>query len=205
MITIALKDTALYIIKQQKVMDYANGKIYKIASHCGDKIYIGSTCQHTLAKRMTIHRQGYRTWIKNKCKKVSSFELFDEYGLENCFIELIELFPCNSKDELHKAEGKWIRELKCVNKYIAGRTRQERVQETKPAQKQYYLDNKERILIAVTEYRQTHKAEHAEYGKKYKLAHRAEVIRCECGRTIKRFSLAGHRHSKVHLKYMESI
>ena len=186
-------------------MDYANGKIYKIASHCGDKIYIGSTCQHTLAKRMTIHRQGYRTWIKNKCKKVSSFELFDEYGLENCFIELIELFPCNSKDELHKAEGKWICELACVNKYIAGRTREEYNTEMKPAKKQYYLDNKERLNIAQTAYRQTHKADIVEYGKTINLHTEPKKIKCECGRTIKRFSLAGHRHSKVHLKYMESI
>ena len=74
-------------------------------------------------------------------------------------------FPCNSKDELHKTEGKWIRELKCLNKYIAGRTREEYNTEMKPAKKQYYLDNKERLNIAQTAYRQTHKSDIVEYGK----------------------------------------
>ena len=33
------------------------------------------------------------------------YDLFAEFGYENCKIELIELYPCNSKAELHAREG----------------------------------------------------------------------------------------------------
>ena len=35
-------------------MDYQNTKIYKIISHQGDKVYIGSTTKKTLAMRIEI-------------------------------------------------------------------------------------------------------------------------------------------------------
>jgi hypothetical protein len=49
----------------------------------------------------------------------------DEFGIENCKIELIENYPCNSKEELLKREGWYIKVTECVNKMVAGRTKQE--------------------------------------------------------------------------------
>jgi hypothetical protein len=59
--------------------DYSKGKIYKIQSHLGDKIYIGSTTKQYLSQRMVQHKGDYKCWKNGKLNKTFSFELFDEY------------------------------------------------------------------------------------------------------------------------------
>ena len=81
--------------------------------------------------------------------------LFDVYGVENCYIELIELFPCKSKDELKMRENHYIRSLVCVNKNRAIITPEER----KEYVAEYYEKNKEEILRQKAEYRQENKEE----------------------------------------------
>lgn len=104
------------------MVNYSNGKIYKIVPTNGDNIcYIGSTTKQYLSQRMDSHRACYRKWEKNKDKNLTtSVELFEKYGIENCKIVLIENFPCNSKDELEKREGEYIKTLNCINKRGAG-------------------------------------------------------------------------------------
>ena len=115
-------------------INYKNSKIYRIWSPQGDKVYIGSTTKELLCQRMTAHRKEYRKWKKTNIQCVTSYLLFEEYGIENCFIELLEAKECNSKDELNQLEGKYIRELTCVNKRVEGRTR-----------KQYREEHKEEV------------------------------------------------------------
>jgi hypothetical protein len=52
---------------------------------------------------------------------------------DDCYIELLELFPCNSKEELCKREGELQRLHidKLVSKRIEGRTRKELLQTNK--------------------------------------------------------------------------
>ena len=91
------------------VIKYEDTKIYKIYSHVGDKIYIGSTTKQLLSQRMAKHRSEYKRWKSGgKCSFIRSYELFDEYGIENCFIELIEAKPCMNSDEKNKLEGKYV-------------------------------------------------------------------------------------------------
>ena len=116
------------------MVNYNNGKIYKIESHSGDMIYIGSTTKKYLSQRMDTHRAGYKQWKKGKTNLITSFTIFEEYGLENCNIVLLELCPCESKDMMHSREAHYIRTLKCVNKYIPNRTK-----------KEWHEDNKETI------------------------------------------------------------
>ena len=113
--------------------NYANGKIYAIRSHQTEQIYIGSTIQ-PLNKRMEQH--------KNR-KNIGdcSSKIILQY--EDVYIELIEFFPCNSKEELNKKEGEHIRINNCVNKLIAGRT-----------QKEYKKENKKQINQRMKEYNQ---------------------------------------------------
>lgn len=91
--------------------DYKQSKIYMIEPKCeyevGD-VYYGATTQ-ALARRMTAHRN-YLT-----CK---SKILLEKYGRDNVKIVLVKLFPCNSRSELDSEEAKYIRNNKCVNKYI---------------------------------------------------------------------------------------
>jgi hypothetical protein len=108
-------------------MDYKNGKIYAIRSHQTEQIYIGSTTQ-TLTKRLSKH----------KTQNCSS-KLILQYA--DAYIELIENFPCNSKEELNKKEGEHIRTNNCVNKNMAGRTIEEYNEKFKKFQKKYREEN----------------------------------------------------------------
>lgn len=134
--------------------NYENGKIYCIRSHQTAKVYIGSTTQ-SLAKRMGEHRAYYKRWISETTKTYySSYEILQ---YKDSYVELIELFSCSCKAELHKREGKHIREIDCVNKSVAGRT-----------YKQYYEENKEQVLKTCKAWRDRHKDELKVYFKNYR-------------------------------------
>ncbi len=72
-----------------KGKDYSNGKIYKIepiCEHDESDIYIGSTTQPLLSQRMSKHRGSYYHWKKGKGVLITSYILFEKYGIENCEI-----------------------------------------------------------------------------------------------------------------------
>ena len=97
--------------------DYANGRIYKIepiCEHDENEVYYGSTCQ-ILCKRMDGHRGCYKHWLNGSKKYISSFILFEKYGVENCDIYLVELYPCDSKEQLLAREGYNIKNNKCIH------------------------------------------------------------------------------------------
>ena len=161
-------------------IDYKNSKVYKIWSPNGDKIYVGSTTKILLCQRMSAHREDFKRWKAGKYHYISSFSLFEEYGIENCFIELLEAKECNSKDELHKMEGNYIRDLECVNKRIEGRSK-----------KEYYDDNKEHIV---------------EYKKKYYIDNKEEDTKkrdCVCGLTYSNHHKARHERSIKHKLFLK--
>jgi hypothetical protein len=92
------------------MVNYQDGRIYSIRSYLRpDLVYIGATCR-ILSERHSEHKRNI------KCSSKIITLLGDSY------IELIENFPCNSKEELRKREGEFIRIMDCVNKNIAGRT-----------------------------------------------------------------------------------
>ena len=74
--------------------DYSKGKIYKILNNIDDEIYIGSTSE-TLSRRMTRHRSLANTNPYNKLYKHMIY-----IGIDKFYIELVENYPCNNKDEL---------------------------------------------------------------------------------------------------------
>ena len=99
--------------------DYKNGKIYKILNTIDDSIYIGSTTE-LLCQRMGKHKYDC------KCERNSKRPLYQkmiQFGLDNFYIELVEMYPCNSKEELLAKEGEWIRNIGSLNYHISGRTR----------------------------------------------------------------------------------
>ena len=117
------------------MVDYSNGKIYKITNNVNDYIYIGSTIK-TLNQRFSNHKINYKRYLNEKNRNVSSYKLFDKYDIENCSIELIENFPCDNRTELEQQESVYINNNKafCVNNNIPGRTI-----------KDYRIDNKDKI------------------------------------------------------------
>jgi wobble nucleotide-excising tRNase len=117
-------------------MDYQNGKIYTIRSYQTEKYYIGSTVS-TLTKRLS----GHKTTSTNK---QTTAKIITDLG--DAYIELLELYPCNSKIELMKREGELQRLYKndIVNKRVECRTGQE-----------YYMDNVNKILENQKQYRKS--------------------------------------------------
>ena len=157
------------------MVNYQNTKIYKIESHLGSKIYIGSTTKQYLSQRMDSHRGGYKQWKKDECKYMTSFDLFDEYGLENCKIILIEAYPCNIHDERAAREGYNIKTLECVNKMIPGRTSKEYYEDNKDKTKEYYINNKEIIKDYAKIYRDNHKDLIKESKHKYREDNKEQI------------------------------
>ena len=128
--------------------DYQLGKIYKIWNNTYTSCYIGSTVE-PLSKRMTKHRSDYKRWRQGVSTFVTSFKLFDDYGIENCKIELVENFPCNSREELLSREGYHQRVSECINRIIAGRThkqyREDSKDKLKEYAKEYYKQNIDKV------------------------------------------------------------
>jgi len=135
------------------MVNYNNIKIYKIWSPCGSKIYIGATTKEYLSQRMHTHRQNYK-----RGSSTTSKILFDEYDIENCFIELIESKECKDKHEARQLEGHYIRTLECVNKKIECRT-----------QKEYQIDNQDKIKEYNKKYNKEYQKtdKRKEYNKEY--------------------------------------
>jgi hypothetical protein len=129
-------------------IDYKLGKIYKLVNDMTDDVYIGSTCEPTLARRLANHISNFRSYKKGKGHYVSSFQIIENGNYD---IQLIESYPCNSKDELHAREGHYIKTMACVNKVIVGRSKKEYYQQNceiiKNRQKQYRELNSENIKI----------------------------------------------------------
>ena len=124
-------------------MNYNSARIYKIYNTFDDAVYVGSTCQ-PLSKRMAWHR------IQMNDTKKQNRQLYvkmNELGVDRFFIELIETYPCASREELRKKEGHFIREMGNLNMCIAGRNMTEYRKETKEhiieQSKDYYQRTKE--------------------------------------------------------------
>ena len=165
------------------MVNYQNGKIYKIEDVGGNMCYIGSTTKQYLSYRMSEHRSAYNRWLNDKKAKSMVYEIFDKYGAENCRIVLIELCPCDTKDELSRREVHFIRGNQCVNKYIPMRT-----------DKEYYDDNHEEILKKKSDY----------YYKNYVALNnkKREKHVCICGSNYTYGNKTTHVKSKNHLTYI---
>ena len=76
---------------------YQRGKVYKIISPHTDMIYIGSTTEPTLARRLAGHKGTYNRYLAGNHNYVSSYEILQhpEYR-----IVLVESYPCDSRDKL---------------------------------------------------------------------------------------------------------
>jgi hypothetical protein len=149
------------------MIDYSLGKIYKIVGN--GKVYVGSTTRPLLSQRFAKHKNEHRYWIKNKGNYMSSYECLTD---PECFIELIEAYPCSCKDELLKCESKWIREIECINKTIPSRTKKEWIEDNEEKIKEqvkiYYEANKEKIKEYKKEYQQKNKEAIAQKKKEYR-------------------------------------
>ena len=165
-------------------MEFQNGKIYTIRSFQTEKYYIGSTNHKTLSQRLSKHKSNYREWLNDKDNTyITSYEIIK---YDDCYIELLELYPCNLKAELHKREGEMIRLHKdsLVNRCIPCRTL-----------KEYKIDNKEIIAAKHKTYDNIYRVDNKQKIRDYK----TQPYHCECGRVIQLDKKARHCTSNVHI------
>jgi hypothetical protein len=100
---------------------------------------------------MAIHKTHYKNYL-DESHYCTSFKIIK---YPDAYIELLEQYPCNSREELNRREGSYIRKINCVNKNIAGRTK-----------KQYRIDNADVIkkktfcTVCCGSYTYVHKARH---------------------------------------------
>tara|TARA_R110000822_G_scaffold264909_2_gene388933 strand:+ start:2637 stop:3188 length:552 start_codon:yes stop_codon:yes gene_type:complete len=158
---------------KKAVTDYSKGKIYKIVCNITGDIYIGSTKEKYLSRRLQRHKYHYKDFLKGKGEKVASFSILEKDNFE---IILIETYPCDSKYELESRERYWIENTKCLNINIPTRTRKEK-REAEPE----ITKEKDKIMYE-------------------KRAHLGKVkILCECGALISKNCMSKHKKRDIHL------
>ena len=162
---------------------YSKGKIYKITDVGYNKCYIGSTCE-SLSQRMARHRHNYKQFLNGNHGCSTAFLIFGEFSIDNCKIELLETYPCNSKEELERREGYFIKKHKCINKVVAGRTAKELYDDTHEHQlkrfHEYYINNRDKVL-----------------------QRKATKMVCICGATIATNNISRHNKTKKHQEYLQ--
>jgi hypothetical protein len=199
-------------------VDYKKGKIYKIECQETNRVYVGSTCQPTVAARLKGHVKCNKQYKQGSGGCVSSYSILDT-GNYRC--TLICNFPCESKDELTAHEATWIRKYQndcdyvCVNKCIPGRTLT-----------QYYKDNKESIYQKVKQRREDNKEALIQYRKQYYELNKEACLQnnkqynednkdaikqkrnvkhvCQCGGTYSQSHKSCHKKTKKHQAYLLS-
>jgi hypothetical protein len=185
--------------------DYTGGKIYKIiANQAPDECYVGSTTERYLSNRMADHRKFYKKWkVGMRSMTRGSCDLFEAYGVENCRIVLIELYPCQSKDELRAREQFWINQMGTFNIIRAFTTENERLNDNRHDQKLHNEKHKEEKA----KYRRAYNEENKEYRQRYNVTYRKDhstITECECGSKIVAYNLVRHMKTKKHQNFLKS-
>ena len=148
---------------------YHHSKIYRIVAITADgviqpKIYIGSSVQKYLSRRLAQHRDTHRLWrIGTLHKKCKSIDIFEEYGIDNCKIQLICDYKCENKEQLQKRELEIIKATEgCINNHtsVYEKTEEgnaERQQKLQSYKKAYREKNKQRISAYMKNYHKNKK------------------------------------------------
>ena len=184
------------------MVNYANGKIYKIINDVNGMVYVGSTTRK-LCERMSNHRGNY------KYKRTSTYEKFG--NIADCKIILIENCNCNNKEQLLQKERYYIESMECVNKEIPCRSDKEYKEYQKEYHKEYRINNKDKLLEQQKEYNEKNKDKIKEYHKEYYINNKEKIeeqkkikFTCKCGSTFRKSDKLRHERSIKHQKYIEN-
>jgi hypothetical protein len=184
---------------------YRNGKIYKIVCNITGLTYYGSTCKPTLARRLAKHRGCYNRWLKEKTNLTTSYHILKNGNYD---IVLVELCPCNSKDELLRRERFHIENNECVNKVIPTQTYQE-------YRDKNIIEIRKRNIISSQTWRDKnydfYLKSSRKTAQKYRENNRELVNQkknvltlCECGGKYTEGHKSRHMKTEKHLSYTQS-
>lgn len=182
---------------------YKNGKIYVIQNTENENLYIGSTTQ-SLAKRFSAHRLDADVFIGKL------YNAMTEIGKDKFYIELLEDYPCERREQLAAREGQLIREYDTYkngyNGLIAGRKRNE-----------YKTEEKEKVQACQRKWRANNVDHLQEYEKqrytrekekfKDKYERRKEFLNekheCDCGGRYTTINKNKHLTSQKHQNFLK--
>jgi hypothetical protein len=114
--------------------DYNKGKIYKIVDNTNDNIYIGSTCEPTLARRLAEHKNKFKLYLNGKYHFTSSFKILENNDYD---IVLLEDVKCENRDQLFQRERYYQDLIPNINKLKNARTSEENKQVKYDSNKAY--------------------------------------------------------------------
>jgi hypothetical protein len=168
------------------MVNYENSIIYKIYGKNHDMVYYGSTTRK-LYKRKSCHIYCFN----HKKYETTASQIIKT---NDYIFEIVEKYPCNNKKELHERERYYIENFKCINLLIPNRNL-----------KQYYQDNKEKILKQNKKWTKDNYDKMREYKLKYYLKNKEKLkkkhnkkILCFCGTEILNQNKVRHRKTKKH-------
>lgn len=187
---------------------YENGRIYKLVCNVTGLVYVGSTVQ-PLHKRRYVHASHFRRWQEGRQNYITSCQIIENGDYD---IVLIEEVKCETKEQLHRVERKWIEALDCVNRYVPTRTdteyRQDNREDIMKRRQAMYENNKDVILARKRESYQRHREKRLTAMKEYNRTH--EDLRkaynqirfiCPCGSDVVRHDKAQHLKTKKHQEW----
>ncbi len=194
------------------MVNYENGKIYKIVCDSTQDTYYGSTTM-PLCKRKAVH--------KDRAKLEGHYTSSKIINGGNWRMVLIETYPCKTKEELYAREQYYIENFPCVNKNIPKHTEESRKAKKADCCKKWREENREYNLQKKREYHHANKEVIAERNKIYrennkeaiaekkKLEYlkdkengKCDIINCECGGTFSMRTKPRHFKTKRHQDFL---
>jgi hypothetical protein len=173
---------------------YKNAKIYKIVDNTNGNIYVGSTCKK-LCQRIAQHRASFKQYLKGISNYMTSFKIIENGDYDIILLE--EVKDCENKEQLNARERFYIESLDCVNKTIPGRTKKE-------YNKEYYEENKEKIINYIKEYKEINKSmikiKNKEYCERIKERRKEKILCPQCNTEVLKRELKRHEKSIKHIK-----
>ncbi len=194
---------------------YNNSIIYIIK--CKDETikdcYIGSTVD--LCRRKLDHKTRCNNPNSKEYNYKKNIFIRDNGGTDNFYFDILENVNCNTRKELNKLEGEYIKLYKpSLNTNIAGRTKKEYKEDNKEYTKEYNKEYRELNKEYYKEYRELHKDKINEYKKDWYNNNKLQIkekkkeyyeknkdiidqkIKCDCGAYIIKRGLKRHKKSK---------
>jgi hypothetical protein len=210
------------------MVNYQNGKVYKIINENNEIIYIGSTAEKYLSSRYAKHKlkspnhkiiliQNYPCNSKeelcmreqevieehsNLLNKVKAYQTKeDRKKYKN---EKVKVYYHKNKDTINKKRKNYHKNYRENNKEKNKEYREKNKEKLKEQKKEYYQNNKPRINEKHKEYRETNKEYHKEYyeNNKTELNQKAKIkVKCEfCKCEVNKSNLKTHQKTQKCLK-----
>ena len=178
------------------------GCVYAIVDNKTNLTYYGSTRQK-LSNRIIAHKTYYKKYIQGfEVGLCTSFEILqhDDYS-----VKVIELVEFEFVNELYARERFWILNTPCVNKQIPLRTQKEYYRDNVEKWKLDYINNLEKKKRIQKEFCEKNPLYHKNYYQNNKekiLAYMNKNVLCECGTNIQYGNRWRHVRTHLHKKKM---